>query len=321
MSFPPSELTIFFADVAGSTRLYETLGDVVAHECIVESLGKISHFVKLNKGIVVEIIGDEILSYFVHPKEAITCGCDIQQYFNDSTTVHNHRIGVRIGFHKGRVELDRGHPFGDTVNIASRVASLAMESQIVTTNETIADLPPIFLSRCRPLSTVRVKGKSQPLDTSEVVWNLNDVTAIFPAFKKTEERPSIAGIEINYKGQKIVIRESNTPFLIGRGKDCNLVVSSNTASRSHAKIEARLGEMVIVDHSTNGTYVTTDFGKRSYDGLDMRLHYTEWTMAGQGKISLGQPVSESDENTIKFKSEQRTQNISTSKTRCGSYPH
>ncbi|MDL1963508.1 MAG: adenylate/guanylate cyclase domain-containing protein [Deltaproteobacteria bacterium] len=315
MSSPPIELTIFFADVAGSTRLYETLGDVVAHECIVESLGKISHFVKSNNGIVVEIIGDEIMAYFVHPKEAITCGCDIQQYFNESTTVHNHRIGVRIGFHKGRVELDKGHPFGDTVNVASRVASFAMEGQVVTTNETIADLPPILLSRCRPLNTIRVKGKSQSLNTSEVVWDQNDATLIFSALKETEKRPPIAEIEINYKGQKIVIRESNTPFLIGRGKDCSLVISSDVVSRAHAKIEARLGELVIVDHSTNGTYVTTDCGKRSYDGLDMRLHYTEWTMAGQGKISLGQPVSESDENTIKFKSEQRTQNISTSKTR------
>jgi len=304
MSSPPIELTIFFADVAGSTRLYETLGDVVAHECIVESLGKISHFVKSNNGIVVEIIGDEIMAYFVHPKEAITCGCDIQQYFNESTTVHNHRIGIRIGFHKGRVELDQGHPFGDTVNVASRVASLALEGQTVTTNETIADLPSIFLSRCRPLNTIRVKGKSQPLNTSEVVWDQNDATLIFSALKETEKRPPIAEIEINYKGQKIVIRESNTPFLIGRGKDCSLVISSDVVSRAHAKIEARLGELVIVDHSTNGTYVTTDCGKRSYDGLDMRLHYTEWTMAGQGKISLGQPVSESDENTIKFKSEQ-----------------
>ncbi|MBW2219962.1 MAG: adenylate/guanylate cyclase domain-containing protein [Deltaproteobacteria bacterium] len=315
MSFPPSELTIFFADVAGSTYLYETLGDVVAHECIVESLEQISHFVKSNNGIVVEIIGDEIMAYFALPKEAISCGCDIQQYFNNSTTSHSHRVGVRIGFHKGRVELDQGHPFGDTVNVASRVASLALGGQIVTTNQTIADLPPIFLSRCRPLSTVRVKGKSRPIDTSEIVWDQNDATVILSTVKKAERRPPTTGIEINYKGQKIVIHESNTPFLIGRGKDCNLVVLSKAASRSHAKIEARLGELVIVDHSTNGTYVTTDLGKRAYDGLDMRLHHTEWTMAGQGKISLGRPVSEFDENTIIFKSEQLTPNISTSKTR------
>ena len=61
-----SELTIFFADVAGSTRLYETLGDVVAHECIVESLEQISRYVKSNNGFVVEIIGDEIMAYLMH---------------------------------------------------------------------------------------------------------------------------------------------------------------------------------------------------------------------------------------------------------------
>jgi adenylate cyclase len=311
----PSALTIFFADVAGSTHLYETLGDVLAHKCIVEGLEQISHFVKSNNGIVVEIIGDEIMAYFVHPKEAIICGCDIQQHFNNSTASNRHRIGVRIGFHKGQVQLDQGHPFGDTVNVASRMASLALGGQIVTTNETIDDLPPIFLSRCRPLSTVRVKGKSELLDTCEVVWDQNDATVVLSAVKKKERRPPATGIEINYKDEKLVIRESNTPFLIGRGKDCNLVVISKAASRSHAKIEARSGELVIVDHSTNGTFVTTDPGKRAYDGLDMRLHHTEWIMAGQGKISLGRPVSEFDENTIKFKSEQRRPNISTTKPR------
>ncbi len=301
MPFQPSELTIFFADVAGSTHLYETLGDVIAHECIVESLGHISHFVRSSNGIVVEIIGDEIMAYFTDPEEAISCACNIQQHFNASTTSHKRRISVRIGFHKGQVALDKGHPFGDTVNVASRVASLALGGQIMTTDDTISDLPPEFSLICRPFGTVRVKGKSKPLATRKVIWNQSDATVIVATERKAERRPPATGIEINYQGQKLLVREGNTPFLIGRGDHCNLVVQSKTTSRSHARIEARSGELVIVDHSTNGTYVITDPGKRAYDGLDMCLHHMEWTMAGHGKISLGRPVSASDEKTIEFR--------------------
>ncbi len=294
------ELVIFFADVAGSTRLYETLGDKDAHECIVESLNSISKYVRENNGVVAEIIGDEVMAYFETSIDASNCACDIQQFFAFTPTSKGHKINIRIGFHKGPVEMDKGHPYGDTVNVASRVASLAQGGQSITTTESVSDLPSSKKSLCRPFTRVKVKGKSDPIDTVEVVWDMDDATSLFAPIKAPETFDELAEIELTFNGKTVSVMERNTPFIIGRGDHCNLVVPSETASRSHARIESRYGELVLVDHSTNGTYVITHPGKRAYDGLDMHLHHREWTMVGNGMINLGKPVDQTDPICISF---------------------
>ena len=294
------DLVIFFADVAGSTRLYETLGDSAAHECVVESLNSISRYVREHKGVVVEIIGDEVMAYFESAKNAADCACDIQQFFAFTPTSKGHRINIRIGFHKGPVQLDKGHPFGDTVNVAARVAALAQGGQSIATSETVANLPGDKKQLCRPFTRVKVKGKSEAINTVEIVWDLDDATSLFAPIKPPQQFDEFVEVELNFNGRKVSVREQNTPFIIGRGDHSNLVVPSETASRSHARIESRYGELVLVDHSTNGTYVITHAGKRAYDGLDMHLHHREWIIVGTGLISLGKPADGQDPVCISF---------------------
>ncbi|PCJ46578.1 MAG: hypothetical protein COA99_02565 [Moraxellaceae bacterium] len=294
------ELVIFFADVAGSTRLYETLGDIEAHDCIVESLSHISKYVRQHKGAVVEVIGDEVMAYFETSVDAVSCACDIQQHFSFTPTSKGHKINIRIGFYKGPVELDNGHPFGDTINVAARVTSLAQGGQTMTTADTVEGLPEDKMDLCRPYNKVKVKGKSEAIDTVEVVWDLDDATSLFAPVKASQVIEEAAELRLQISGRTVVVREQNTPFIIGRGDSSNLVVPSETASRSHARIECRYGELVLTDHSTNGTYVITHPGKRAFDGLDMHLHHREWTMQGSGLISLGRPTDGSDPICISF---------------------
>jgi class 3 adenylate cyclase len=296
----PSELVIFFADVAGSTHLYETLGDRVAHECVVESLNLVSRKIKQNNGFVVEVIGDEIMAYFENPLEAVNCACDLQKYFKSTETSHGHKINVRIGFHKGSIELDKGHPYGDTVNIAARIASLAKGGQTVTTAESIEGLPEYTKSLCRPFGRVEVKGKSNPLNTMEVIWSMDDATSVFVPAKMTAATEINAELILEFCGKEIVITKEMTPFVFGRDNNSKLVVNAETASRSHAKILCRYGEFVFVDTSTNGTYINTASGGHVYSGMEMHLHHREWFMIGDGTISLGKPISDDDPLLITF---------------------
>lgn len=300
MSQQSKNLVLFFADIAGSTRLYEQLGDVVAHECVVESLKAISEKVTSMNGVVVEIIGDEIMAYFHDTSDAIDCACDIQHFFSTTTTSHGHAMFIRIGFYQGDVQLDKGHPYGDTVNTASRMASLAQGGQVITTRQTASSARKELQQICRPFSEMKVKGKSEAMDVVEVVWNEDDATSIFIPTKVPDRRPTSGVLILGFSDKKLEITDKDTPFVIGRGEHCNLVFPIDTASRSHLRIEVRLDEFVIIDHSTNGTYITTPPGKRSHDGLDLRLHHREWTMVGAGKISLGKPVPSAAENIIEF---------------------
>ena len=294
------ELVIFFADIAGSTQMHESLGDQAAHETIMESLGKISKWVKGNHGMVVQVIGDEIMAYFEQSLDAVNCACLIQKHFDCTKTTQGHRVQLHIGFCKGPVELDQGQPYGDTVNVAARLTSLARGGQIVTTWETVGDLPEIKKALCRPFTRARVKGKSEPLDTVEIIWSQEDATAVFMSPLSMDRQISTAQVVLTLGDQEVVVNEQQTPFFFGRGPDNHLVIASETASRSHARIESRHDELVFVDHSTNGSYIRTVPGSHAYDGMDILLHHREWTMVGQGTISLGRPFSEDDSHAIRF---------------------
>ncbi len=296
----PSQLVIFFADVAGSTQLYETLGDRIAHECVVESLNLVSRRIEQNNGVVVEVIGDEIMAYFENSLEAVRSACDLQKHFKFAETSHGQKIHVRIGFHKGPVELDKGHPYGDTVNIASRIASLAKGGQTVTTAESIQGLPEYTKSLCRPFGRVEVKGKSNPLNTMEVIWSLDDATDVFVPENMTAAIEINAELILQFCGKEIVITKDMTPFVFGRHNNSNMVVNAETVSRSHAKVLCRYGEFVFIDTSTNGTYINTASGRHIYSNMEMHLHHREWYIIGDGTISLGRPISDDDPLLITF---------------------
>ena len=296
----PVDRVILFADIAGSTSLYEKLGNREAHECVVESLDAITRYVEKNQGTVVDYIGDEAMASFKSSADAFNCACDIQKHFSFTQTSHGHRIEIRIGFCRGPVELDKASkPYGDTVNVASRVTALARGSKTITTSETVDTLSEDKKSLCRPFNRVRVKGKSRPLDTVEVVWSQDNATCLFSPDQAEPMVPEVkkAVVTLTFCGQTVQVHRQDTPYILGRGRDSHLVVAPKTASRSHASIEYRHGDMVFVDHSTNGSYLQVD----ASPGTSLHLRHRDWPMSGEGRISLGTPVQDEDPFVIQFK--------------------
>lgn len=295
---------IFFADVSGSTRLYEKEGDVIAHQCIVDSLNRMRVVIERTNGRVVETIGDELMATFNLPFDAARAAADIQNDFKHRPSQTGHMMGIRIGFHFGPVEYDaHDHPFGDSINTAARVVALAQAGQIVFTEASLQGDARTLPFDVRPFVKTFVKGKADPLSTFELIWDIDEATSIFAAASNTRAEPGLApgrNVALTYQGRHYELSPSRPTFVFGRGQQCDVQVNSDMASRSHAKIEFRWGEWILIDHSTNGTYVVTDPGKRTYDGLNLRLHHREWIMQGRGSISLGQPADKDTENAVLF---------------------
>ena len=72
-------LTIVFADVSGSTQLYEALGDVVARQLVAESLDLMSRCTVQHNGTVVETIGDELFCTFSAPEHAVDAAIEMME--------------------------------------------------------------------------------------------------------------------------------------------------------------------------------------------------------------------------------------------------
>ena len=80
---------------------------------------------------------------------------------------------------------------------------------------------------------------------------------------------------------------------LGTAAEVDLMVGGAAASRSHAHIERRKQFFVLVDHSTNGTWVQTEDERVTF------LRRGELRLWGDGWIALGEPLS--TETAIRFR--------------------
>jgi adenylate cyclase len=283
-----------FADVSGSTQMYERLGDTEAHDCISESLQRIIEHADRNNGTLIETIGDEAMLTFESSIDAASAAVDMQQHFFRSPVAKKHFVKIRIGFHYGPIEYDDGHPFGDTVNVAARVASLCESERIIATASSLSNLGDPAFFQLRPYQTAMVKGKSKPIRVQEIVWDRDDATSVFNMTHATQIHCHGLRFSLHYQGKTIEVSQEMPAFVIGRGEQCDLVIDSALASRAHAKIEFRWGEVILTDHSTNGTFIQAQHGKRESDGSAIRLHRREAVLQGKGRISIGSSIEKAD---------------------------
>src|SRR5260370_9823617 len=165
-----SEAAVLFADVSGSTKLYETAGDAIAHAAIEKCVNVMRAKPVNAKGRVIKTIGDEVMSAFANADQAADAAIEMQSAISEMPPVGNTQIGIRIGFHHGPVVERDGDVFGDSVNLAARLAGLASKGQIMTSRETIDHMTPVQKASSRRLYSIPVKGKAHEVDLYEILW-------------------------------------------------------------------------------------------------------------------------------------------------------
>jgi adenylate cyclase len=117
---------ILCADVAGYSRLMgqdeaATLATLTAYRKIIDSL------IEQHRGRFVNSAGDSVLAGFASVVNAVECATDIQTALKaeNASLLADRRMEFRIGVNLGDVIVDREQIYGDGVNVAARVESLA----------------------------------------------------------------------------------------------------------------------------------------------------------------------------------------------------
>lgn len=295
MPVQTKKLAILFADISGSTALYEKLGDHTARQLILRCLTMLKGSLITHNGELIKTIGDEILCTFPTVEAALNAACDMQMAVKTDNQSSEHPMYIRIGFHFGEVLCEDGDIFGDAVNVAARVAAITRANQIMTTSAVVDMLPISLQHKVRKIQRVNIKGKQEQLDIHQVMWVLEDMESTrigISAYRK----PLTEGFELalKYRGQIYTINEHNTRLLLGRDESCQLVIMSDVASRQHANVEFKFGKFILSDHSSNGTFLRTS------EGLLTRLHREDLPLHGKGTISLGQPDTDNTSGLIEF---------------------
>ena len=272
--------TILFADVSGSTRLYEHAGDALAHAAIEKCIAIFRDKTQHGGGRVIKTIGDEVMSVFPDASGAANAAAEIQMAIQELPPVASSKIGVRIGFHYGPVVEREGDVFGDAVNLAARLAGLAAKGQIMTSRETVDRMTPTQKAFSRRLYSIEVKGKAQEVDLYELLWQQSgEETALAT---RSEVRKAHAQLRLRYLGQDIVLDVTRSSITLGRDKLADVTIVDRMGSRLHGKIEYRLGKFVLGDHSANGTFVTFE------NEPEIVLRREEVVLRNKGSIAFGQ---------------------------------
>jgi hypothetical protein len=223
---------------------------------------------------------------FPSPDSAAGASADMQNAIGALPMVENTKLGVRIGFQYGPVMQRDDDVFGDTVNLAARLVGQAGKGQIITSNETMEMLGPVYKAWTRRLYSIQVKGKTSEVELCEVLWSHGAGTTTL-ASSRTAPKPVV--LRLKYRDREVIRQRERDSITIGRDQGAGLPIADTTASRLHFTIERRQNKFVVVDHSTNGTYVTAE------GEAEILLQREQFTLGKHGWIACGQPRAATSE--------------------------
>ena len=147
-----------------------------------------------------------------------------------------------------------------------------------------------------------VPGRSSEAALFEVLWQTEDITSMVPAIaittREREKAKNSARLRLRYQGQEVLVDDARANITIGRAEENDLVVKGNLISRLHARVEINRNKFMLVDQSTNGTFVV---GK---DGEEAFVRRDSMQIRGEGLIGLGKAPDSNSSQVIRYTCEE-----------------
>jgi adenylate cyclase len=291
------ELAVMFADVVGSTRIYEALGDQRARDVIAVCLDLMQAATEKNRGTVIKTIGDEVMATFPTADDGLNAAAQIQRTISThpALQIEGQAVSVRIGVHFGPVVLEKHDVFGSTVNTANRMTSQAKSGQIMTTAATVELLSPDWRASVRQIDLAALSVQGAEVMQYEAMWQTEDITSMLPSIHLggSVDRRAVR-LRLVMADRELVLDETRPQIAIGRADENDVIIRGNLISRIHARIELSRSKFLLIDQSTNGTFVNALNGEEAFVRRD------SMQLKGVGMIGLGKVPEAESPQTIRF---------------------
>ena len=289
------EVAIVFADVVGSTQLYDKFGDTKASETVAHCLEIMKDATHQFNGTVIKTIGDEVMSTFETVDDAMGAAVMMQTRVTTETKEDGIPVTIRIGCHYGPVVQEQNDIFGAAVHTANRMTSQAKAKQIVISGFTVEQMSPDLRKQTRQIDVATVRGRLDEVALYELVWQPEEATSMLPTIEWESRDRRASKLLLNFRDSTIEVSDKRKSINLGRADDNDLVIKGNLISRIHAKIEMRRGKFVLVDQSTNGTFIQNVRGQETF----VRRDTTE--LGEEGTIGLGRAEEPGSKLAIYYK--------------------
>ena len=272
------EVAILFADVVGSTQLYDKFGDTKASETVARCLDVMKEATYQFNGTVIKTIGDEVMATFETVDDAMGAASQMQTRITSGDDIP---VSIRVGCHFGPVVQEQNDIFGAAVHTANRMTSQAKSKQIIISGATVEQMGPDWRAQSRQIDVATVRGKIDEVALFEVLWQPDEATSMLPTIDWDSKTKMATKLTLSFRDQSVVVNEGRKSINMGRADDNDLVVKGNLISRIHARVEMRRGKFVLVDQSTNGTFL------ENAQGEEVFIRRDSTSLTGEGIIGLG----------------------------------
>jgi hypothetical protein len=289
-----------FADISDSTSLYQKLGDAAARNIVNACLQVINGVLARYEGRLVKTIGDEVMCVFPDADLAVLAASDMQAQVS-TTKPGNYPVSIHVGLHYGPVLIEENDVFGDTVNVAAYLRAAATAEQILTTDAVERCLTAALKTCVRPIFNAVLKGSEQESTVYQVLWRTDRTDLTDVNLQPNKMIPGDTGaLLVTLDEERVRVDQWRTGIVIGRSKDCDLVVTDNFASRRHLSIKLVRTHFYLFDHSINGTFVTLGSGE------EVHVLRRELLLDGSGEIYVGRSRVERPAGVITFEPDRRS---------------
>ena len=289
--------TVVFADLRGSTALFETSGNAAATAVVTQAVAALARVVHAHGGVVVKTLGDGLMAVFDAPAQAVDAADAMHASLANTPPLADPlpALELQVALAHGEVAELAGDCFGDAVNVAARLLAHAGDNETLATARVIDALAPGQRRHFRSLARIQLRGRAEPV----AVYRLDvhgagggPVTTLFGGLHAAAEP---AGIRLTWPGQSKVFGGADLPLVLGRNPQAACCIDDARVSRSHARIAWNGGAFELTDLSANGTSVR--FGDA---GETLSLRRGACTLHGRGTISLGAPAPAGPAPSIGF---------------------
>jgi class 3 adenylate cyclase len=294
--------TVLFADLRGSTGLYESLGNSHATRLVTDSVGSLCQVVLARQGRVIKTLGDGLMATFVDTRAAVQAAGEMQhvlqaaagQQDTGRAVPQEPVLKLQLALARGEVVDIDGDCFGDAVNVSARLLDHAGDNEVLATAEVLGDLPEPTRQHFRSLDRIQLRGRGEAVHVYLLTPQRGHDFAATTC-ERIDGAPHSEGLRISWLDTHQVYAPPSLPVILGRSPQATHCIDDTRVSRLHARIDWHGGTFQLSDLSYNGSFVRFD-----NDAAIVSLRRGQCTLHGRGVIGLGAPPVDALAPCVRF---------------------
>ena len=296
-----ADRTVLFADLRGSTSLFETLGNAEATSVVTHCVNALAKPIVECGGSVVKTLGDGLMAVFAESAPAVHAAILMHEVLDGIAQKGSERgassglraLRLQVGMARGEVVEMGGDCFGDAVNVAARLIDHAGDNESLITVDVLRGLPLETQARFRSLDRLALRGRAEPVQV-HVLTRRRGGDAAVTQFGDVSIAGEPEGLRLTWNDLSRVFAARQLPVVLGRSPSATFCVDDSRVSRSHARVDWYGGSFQLTDLSYNGTYV------RFTDGEIVSLRRGSCTLHGSGTVGLGASPADPGAASVRF---------------------